>query len=69
MVGISLNTYLALDGPARVTLTLVLPPTPGILVTPSEGTPKFLDLSLIAQLVLDVGDGVPLSAPPSTRLP
>jgi hypothetical protein len=30
MVGISLHTHLGLSDPARVTVTLVLPPTPGI---------------------------------------
>jgi hypothetical protein len=69
MVGISLHTHLALDGPARVTVTFVLPPTPGILVTPPDGPPKYLDLSLIAQLVFDFGDRVPSPAPPSVSLP
>ena len=61
MVGISLQTPLCLGDTARVTVTLVLPPNPGILVTPDDGKPKYLDLSSIARLVLDFGDG--LSSP------
>ena len=69
MVGISLRTHVGLSDLARVTVTLVLPPTPGILVTPPDGPPKYLDLASIAQLVLDFGDGVPSPAPPSALLP
>lgn len=73
MVGISLHTHLGLDSldtPARVAVTLVLPPTPGILVTPPDGPPKYLDLPSIARLVLDFGDGLPDAAsPPPALLP
>jgi hypothetical protein len=70
VVGISLRTHVGLDDPAGVTVTLVLPLTPGILVTPPEGAPKYLDLPSIARLVLDFGDGLPASAsPPSAPLP
>jgi len=68
LVGISLHTHLALNGPSRVKVTLVLPPTPGILVTPLNGPSKYLDLSSVAQLILDFGDGVPSPAAPSARL-
>jgi hypothetical protein len=69
MVGISLHTRAGLDESARVTVTLVLPPTPGILVTPPDGPPKYLDLASIARLVLDFGDGAPSPSPPSALLP
>ena len=70
MVGISLHTRLGLDAdtPARVAVTLVLPPTPGILVTPPDGPPKYLDLPSIARLVLDFGDGLPDGASPLPAL-
>jgi hypothetical protein len=73
MVGISLHTRLGLDAdaPTRVAVTLVLPPTPGILVTPPDGAPpKYMDLPSIARLVLDFGDGLPEGAvPPPALLP
>jgi len=69
MVGISLQTCTGLDEQARVTVTLVLPPAPGILVTASDAAPKYLDLSSIARLVLDFGEDVPSPAPPSALFP
>ena len=69
MVGISLHTRLGLDLPDRVTVTLVLPPTPGILVSPPDGPAKYLDLSSIARLVLDFGDDPSSTSPPPALLP
>ena len=59
MVGISLRTRTGLGDQDIVTVTLVLPPTPGILIAPREGSPKYLDLPSIARLVLDFGDDLP----------
>jgi len=69
MVGISLHAHLGLGDPDRVTVTLVLPPTPGILVASPTGPPKYLDLASIARLVLDFGDDLSASAPPPALLP
>ena len=69
MVGISLHTHVGLDVPARVTVTLVLPPTPGILVSPPDGPPKYLDLASIARLVLDFGDDPSSTSPPPALVP